>query len=586
MLIQPVLAAAAAVVSPSLQGPTVSTAAGTYSGKTCPLAPSYASYLGIPFANAPVSNLRFAAPVAYDGPFKTNVTTMPPACVQGPFAGVPPPTDQSEDCLFLNVYSPISKPSAPLPVRFFIYGGGFESGDVSSHYYDGCHAAPPTNSIVVTANYRVGPLGFLAHPVFKAADGSLGNYGIQDQQLALKWIKANIASFGGDPEHVGIWGESAGGSSVFAHMVAPSSAGLFSSAIAESGDITGFAPADWAAEVAKDFASSLGCPATGDVASCLRSASPAAILNATDTAPNPGQPDYKISDVLASNRPTYALVQDGVFFPSAPIEAFTSGSFNKVPLLAGTNAQEANFFMPNITFTASDYQKYIADVLPANLTANVTALYPLSAYQSPNQAISAIMTDRWFACPTRKALAAVASQNVPAYSYFFNVTLSCDFVPGVSAQALGASHYTEIPFVFDYVKYLIGPCSLSQPQQNLAAAMGLAWTDMAATGKPYNASGATWPTYPAYESLTEAGAVAIATGGMADYWAERCAVFDAIDYPLSWTQTNWTTTATSTTSTSGPGASQGTTPSQSSGAAALIHAPSVLVGLAALVAIL
>ncbi|KAI8589108.1 Carboxylesterase [Geranomyces variabilis] len=525
---------------------------GTYVGQTCKYYPPYANYLGIPYAKAPTGALRFAPPVAYDGPFKSNVTTLPPACLQNAFAGVAAPPVQSEDCLFLNVYAPATKPATPLPVRFFIYGGGFQSGDIASiPYYDGCFAGPPTNSIVVTANYRVGPLGFLAHPALARSDGSVGNYGFLDQQLALKWVKANIAQFGGDPDHVGIWGESAGGSSVFAHLAAPSSAGLFNSGVSESGELDGMFPKDVAAQIASEYATAVGC-GTGDVAACLRAAPADTLRNAAISAPDFGEPGFNLTTLLTYNNPSYSLVHDSVIFPKRPVDALSSGSFNKVPLLAGSNAREAALFFPNTTFTTDDYNKYIAESFGAALAPKITALYPLSATQTPNRAIESIMTDRWFACPSRKALAAVSAAKVPAYSFFFNVTLSCDFIPKKSAATLGASHYAEIPFVFDFMN--VNPaCALLRPQKDLARVMGLAWTSMAATGHPAsNASQPAWPVYPGYEELTAAtGAVPVTEGKMIDYWNERCAVFDDVDSHPVYPRTNYTAGANTAAAANG-----------------------------------
>ncbi|KAJ3174975.1 hypothetical protein HDU87_006509 [Geranomyces variabilis] len=590
------LAGLAAAQSPSLPPPVaVSTQVngGTYVGQTCKFNPRYANYLGIPFAKAPTGALRFAAPVAYDGPFKSNVTTMPPACLQNEFAGAAPPKIQSEDCLFLNVFAPATKPATPLPVRFFIYGGGFQSGDIASiPYYDGCFAGPPTNSIVVTANYRVGALGFLAHPAFAGSDGSVGNYGFLDQQLALKWVKANIAQFGGDPDHIGIWGESAGGASVFAHLAAPSSAGLFDSGVAESGDLAGMFPKDVAAEIASEYAKTAGC-GTGDVVACLRAAPADALRNATMTAPKFGEPGYNLTTVLSYNNPTYGLVHDGVIFPKSLLDSFKSGSINKVPLLAGSNAREAALFFPNATFTADDYNKYINESFGAALAANITSLYPLSATQTPNRAIESIMTDRWFACPTRKALAGVSAAKLPAYSYFFNVTLTCDFVPGLSAAALGASHYAEIPFVFDFTQFSRG-CALPQSQKDVALVMGQAWTSMAATGHPAsNTSQPAWPVYPAYEELTDAtGAVPVTGGNMIDYWNARCAVFDSVDASPVYPRTNFTAGADNAAAAPNGGTVNATglpvnTPaSAKSGAESMNRASSFVASAVALVALL
>src|SRR5690349_6433505 len=288
--------------------------------------PAMLEFLGIPYAEAPVGDLRWAPPEPH-APWTTplDASTFGSPCPQTPSAfGIPSST---EDCLFLNVYVPHRKtvPERDLkrkrPVMVWIHGGAFQVGSAGN--YDPTKLVTAGDVIVVSINYRLGALGFLAHPALSAESpaGISGNYGILDQQLALRWVQDNIAGFGGDPKRVTIFGESAGGISVHTQLASPLAAGLFRRAIVQSGAVFAQPTLQAAEALGQHSADALGC--SDQTAACLRALS--------------------VDDVLA-NQPsglqTTSPVIDGVVLPLPLRDAFQNGAFNRVPVMQGSNHDE------------------------------------------------------------------------------------------------------------------------------------------------------------------------------------------------------------------------------------------------------
>ena len=281
------------------------------------------NYLGIPYASPPVGDLRWRPPQpasSWQGVLqaKTFGNICPQLEIYDGF-NIPSTT---EDCLYLNVFVPPGAGAARtgLPVMFWIYGGGFAGGE--SNDYNAGKLATQGNVVVVTINYRIGVLGNLAHPALAAEDRLHTNYGIMDQQFALKWVKKNIKAFGGDPANVTIFGESAGGVSVYTQMASPLASKLFEKAIVESGSFAGLLKnrSEATAEVGgQEFAAKVGC--TDQTATCLRALSVETILN--------NQAGYSTQPVV-----------DGKLLPLAFDTAFSTGQFNRVPSIQGTNHDE------------------------------------------------------------------------------------------------------------------------------------------------------------------------------------------------------------------------------------------------------
>jgi para-nitrobenzyl esterase len=435
------------------------------------------SFKGIPYAAPPVGNLRWKAPqpaAAWKGiraaaGFGSN-------CPQPPgFFGR---LSDNENCLFLNVYTPVSAEHAgsKLPVMFWIHGGALVSGEGDDY---NPIALIKQGVVVVTINYRLGLLGFLAHPALAAESPthSSGDYGLMDQQAALAWVKRNIARFGGNPGSVTIFGESAGGLSVRSQLISPLAKGLFQKAIVESGSYAETLPTEAQAEAAgQATATKLGC--SDQSAACLRNV-PVATLTANDTT--------------LSQLPNV----DGNVLTTDYATAFKSGAFSRVPVLSGTNHDEWRLFVELLgdlsgsPVTASTYVAQIQAQLgvPASLASVIAQQYPLSAYTDPAYALGAAGTDAAFACNARTDVRSL-SQFVPTYQYEFNDEAAPNiFVPALG-YSLGAYHASEIQYLFP------PPVPrLDAAQDQLALAMQKYWTQFAKKGDPNGGGLPTWPKY-------------------------------------------------------------------------------------------
>jgi para-nitrobenzyl esterase len=458
-------------------------------------------YLGIPYAVPPVGDLRWMPPVP-SGRFPGGVfhaNQFGNFCTQPGGVG-------AEDCLTLNVFTPNIKKNSdkktPLPVMFWIHGGGLV--DDGSFDFDPSPLVLGGNVIVVTINYRLGFLGFFAHQAIDAEDHTNGNYGLMDQQLALKWVNDNIAAFGGDPDRITIFGESAGGQSVYANLASPTAAGLFEGAIAESGAYTEFQPyfnfivslsdgetvGGQGTPSGDSVATALGCPGPptetlAETAACLR-ALPAAT-------------------VIKNEPATIYPFVDGTILTQTPGSAFASGEFNQVPIISGGNHDEWRIFVSNeFDFagpTAAEYPGAVLALWGSPLNLFVDALYPLSNYiplvgvtAAPGVALGASGTDGIFACPERNSVQSL-SRFVTTYAYEFNDPSPPALLHPVGTFPLGAYHGSELQFLFDINERFAGFNPFTAGEDTLSAAMVAYWTQFATTGNPNSASEPTWPQY-------------------------------------------------------------------------------------------
>jgi para-nitrobenzyl esterase len=354
--------------------------------------------------------------------------------------------------------------------------------------YDGSKLAAK-GVVVVTINYRLGALGFLAHPALAATPGGpTGNYGLMDQQAALRWVRDNIRAFGGDPRNVTIAGESAGGLAVLAHLVSQRSRGLFRRAIVESGSF-GLRRQSLAEGEAfgKTFAAHAGC--TSRIVACLRSLSVTKLLGS-------GWP---------AQAPESAIV-DGRVIPESFGVALREGRFARVPILNGTNHDEELIFVmglgatvsrgafvaiPHLPVSASNYQQNIAEVLgvSASRAAAIAAAYPVAAFPEPAIAFSAVANDSNFACPALR-MDRLTSQRIPTFAYEFND----DAAPGRFVPTIGvATHLSELGYLFD-----LPDAAFQDPytagQKSLGASMRRAWAAFARGGDP-SSSAVPWPSF-------------------------------------------------------------------------------------------
>jgi para-nitrobenzyl esterase len=391
----------------------------------------------------------------------------------------------SEDCLYLNVFTPRHKHAGShFPVMVWIHGAALVTGE-SDDYDPAALAADGVT--VVTINYRLGALGFLAHPALADSNGQSGDYGLMDQQAALRWVQGNIAAFGGNPQNVTVFGESAGGLSTLSQVASPQASGLFERAIVESGSYNltqaSLATAEASGEA---FATSAGC---GDqTAACLRS--------------------LPVSTILAHQFASgYTPNVNSEVLPETLRKAFATGDFNRVPIINGTNRDEWRLFvalnMELVTghpLTAAGYLPAISATLgvPAAVAAIIAAVYPLSSFPSASVALGAIGTDAIFACPALTIDRSV-SQYVPTFAYEFNDENAPElFLPPVSFP-YGAAHASEIQYLMNLPAAAF-PTALSPEQEQLATIMKGYWTSFAAHGSPSSPGSPFWPSF---DSLTQ-----------------------------------------------------------------------------------
>ncbi|MGY4712950.1 carboxylesterase/lipase family protein [Mycolicibacterium sp. CBM1] len=464
---------AVATVEP---GPAVvTTAAGAVRGV---VAPGYRVFDGIPYAAAPVGALRWQPPQPVaPWPGVRDATKPGLRCPQDtridPDYGRP----TGEDCLNLNVWSPQgATPSNRLPVMVWIHGGGFLNG--SADIYDARWLATQGNIVVVTVNYRLGTLGFLAHGAL-SPDGEIGNYGLADQQAALRWVRDNVAEFGGDPTKVTIAGESAGAMSVCDHLVAPESAGLFRAAILQSGPCQAQADRATALRVSVDYAASVGCADPATVAACLR-ALPAARLERPPLYVGFG-PDKLTGPVTGTGR-----------LPADPMTAFAEHRAPRVPVLVGSNGDEFAMFTAIKWLKGHGlppYPELLADTFGAD-AAEVARHYPIELFAgNTGAAYSAAVTDGVFACPTDRIATGLARTG-PVYGYEFNDRTAPAPDPLREAPfPIGASHSLELRYLFD----VGGAPPLNPAQRELSDKMVAYWSEFVKNGAPDAPGEPEWP---------------------------------------------------------------------------------------------
>ena len=451
-------------------------------------------FLGIPYAAPPVGALRWRPPKRYGffPGFALQATQFGSACTQPGGIG-------SENCLFLNVFRSEAewgeRERRGLPVMVWIHGGGLIDGSSTAYNPE---LLVKKGVIVVTINYRLGYLGFFAQSAIDAEGHLNGNYGLMDQQFALRWVRKNIAGFGGDPDRVTIFGESAGGQSVYAQLASPLASGMFRGAIAESGSYAEFqnyfsnvvtlaqgeTTGSQSVPSGAAIADSVGC--TSQTASCLR-AVPASTMIAQEPFP------------------LYPFV-DGRLLTQTISAAFASGEFNQVPVISGTNHDEYRLFVATgfdlvgkPILTSAEYDTATTALWGPALGPPVLASYPFASYPFGGEALGASGTDGVFSCAARIADQSLA-KFVPTYTYEFNdenAPPSQSEFGGLLTFPLGAYHSAEIPYLFKTGNIFGLPELLSPKQRRLSHAMVSYWTQFAKTGDPNSSGEPLWSPYSA-----------------------------------------------------------------------------------------
>ncbi len=443
---------------------------------------SVIAFKGIPFAAAPVGDLRWRPPQpVHPWTGVRSAAEYGSDCMQLPFPGDAAPlgTPPAEDCLVMNVWTPSHASGGKLPVMVWIYGGGFVNGGSSPAVYDGTPFAKH-GLVFVSFNYRVGRFGFFAHPALtkESPAGPLGNYGYMDQVAALEWVKRNVSAFGGDPTNVTLFGESAGGGSVLTLMTSPLSRGLFQKAIVESGGgrrglfperhVGEDAPGAPSGEsVGMAFAKSVGITGEGAAAlAALRKLPAEAVVAGLNMA--------------TMMTPTYpGPMIDGKLVVETPEEAFLAGRQMKIPVIIGANSSDIGF----------SFAKTMDEVL-APFGANAEkarAAYDPEKTGDVGKVGSAISADRIMVEPARFIARAVAAVGQPAYVYRFSYVAE-----SMRDRWPGAPHATEIPFVFDTVAAKYGK-DLTPADEAVAQAANAYWAAFAKTGDPNGDARPAWP---------------------------------------------------------------------------------------------
>lgn len=517
------------------------------------------SYRGIPYAAPPVGDLRWSPPEPVE-PWTDTLDAIEPGniCQQEAFADLPVPGfSPSEDCLVLNIDTPGE--GSNLPVMVWIHGGGFTLGEglQADGGTSGDRIARQTGTVVVSMNYRLGQFGFLAHPAL-SSEGSVtasGNYGLMDQAAALRWVEANIAAFGGDPDNVTIFGESAGAFSVCSHLVSPESAGLFDRAILQSGSCErrylSRAEAEGQGEA---FSDALGCGEATDVLACMRGASASEVLAALPPAPNFG---FTPTEAETGR---WGPIVDGRFIVEQPSDSFSSGNFSQVPTIIGFTRGEARLFVwlgeiaeEPLVVTEDNYEALVTFFLggDAALAAQAVARYPVGDFLEPAEALAELATDIIFRCPAKQEAAKVAALVPQTYLYQFEYAdARFQLEPFLSllggelpTYGLEAFHSADIPYVFGYSPILDVDFATFETTLNAwgrgTADEGL-WLDtlgyftrFAATGNPNGQSAVSWPVYDPVSDQHLVLDAPVATGANA---ADLCESFWAdttyLDAPL------------------------------------------------------
>ncbi|WP_421934833.1 carboxylesterase/lipase family protein [Phenylobacterium sp.] len=451
--------------------PTARTETGVVRGVTTG---EVSAYLGLPYAAPPIGPLRWRPPQpAKPWSSLRPATSFAPACLQTGVSmpGETPPKT-SEDCLYLNVWAPAHPPEGGAAVIVWIHGGGYANGATAMPLYAGDRLARK-GVVVVSLAYRLGPLGFLAHPALSAeGGGTSGNYGLMDQIAALEWVHRNIAAFGGDPGNVTIAGQSAGAMSVSLLMASPRAKGLFQRAIGQSGGVfepLQLAPGYQLPQAEKDgvgYAASVGAKSLAD----LRALPAERLLGG------------------GTGKVTHPVIEPAVL-PRSPYDAFVAGRQNSVPILVGYNAEEAR--------SLADVSKVSAATFAADLSRawgplppGIVAAYPFTTDDEARHARIALETDLRFGWDMWAWARLQAKAGQPVYFYRFD---RAPPFPAGTRAGWGASHFAELWYMFDQLDQ--EPWAWTPADRRLADAMSSYWVNFARTGNPNGQNLPSWPAF-------------------------------------------------------------------------------------------
>ena len=493
--------------------------------------PTHRYWGGIPYGRPPVDLFRWKPSVIVSpwAPSTFDATHDPVGCPQICVTDEPPhicPVKQSEDCLYLNVYAPLTPPTTPVPVLVFAHGGNFHDGYAGGYelagglLYDGREYTNTTGQIAVVINYRLGALGFLYGGGAEKFTDLEGNYGLMDQIVALEWVHANIGAWGGDPARVVLMGQSAGAMSISAHLTRPQTAGLYSAVIQHSNPFgEPYRSPPEALAAAAGFANYSGCGEDwvwrvdwAPLEACLRKLDTATILAASAAAELDLLADLDaILQVVVAWGPTVGTP----YLPLRPLEAFQQGLVNDVPIAVGTTANETVIFVYEVLdFPLSQllYEAAVAVLVTPAAVPDILRLYPIPAPAPSDFRVfaSTVLTDALFLCPTRNATEAMQvaqpGRRSPTYHYQYNHLLNW------GGTAWGANftecddevcHGSDLPLWW-LPRTSPGPGfgNYTAEEVDLAHTWQRYWANFAATGSRAGGGEVAWPAYTSANRAT------------------------------------------------------------------------------------
>lgn len=475
-------------------------------------------FLGIPYAAPPTGVQRFLPPSPPPAHAETLVASaFGPSCpgTRTPLDLVLRPLRADEDCLSLNIWTQSAR--GRRPVMLFIHGGGYVNGASNIPVYNGANLARNGEVVVVSINYRLAALGFLSTEALQAEreslDGGAGNMGILDMLAALRWVQANIAAFGGDPDNVTIFGESAGGSAVCSLLAADGAEGLFHRGIIESGGCSA-SPLRGGSrgtfDVGDTLVERLGC--TGpDELSCLRALTSQEILDAV------------MQDASGLGFAPYGPAIDGATFSDSPAQLLADGAGIDVPLMVGSNLNEMTVFLLGTTRPATTdaiRAHFLSAVGNDEETADaLMELYDVTTAEDAPRAFEAFATDRSFACDALSIAEAAAAAGREVYLYEFQ------HVVGNQADTFGVGHGFELPYVFGTLdRFSLFAAMRGEREDRTVVRTQTAWSSFARDGVPEFEGG--WPRFTAetheYMRIDDPSSVDDA------FRQDRCAALDAL----------------------------------------------------------
>ena len=468
--------------------------------------PDIVAFKGVPYAAPPVGDLRWKPPrpvVAWDG--VRDATASGPICMQtgpawirAPNAGEDDP--ESEDCLFLNIWAP-RETREPLPVMVWIHGGGFFNGAGSLPIYDGTRIAE-NGVVVVSINYRLNVFGFFAHPALSAESphGASGNYGLLDMVAALEWVRDNVAAFGGDPDRVTIFGESAGGGAVMALLLVPQSEGLFHGAISGSTWVYG-----WDRELREPLGDWVSAEGQGvQVAESLGASGAAALdtLRAATSDELQAAANANAGNLMLRTGYVWAPNVDGRVIPGDPLAMYEAGLQHDVPLITGMTSNEGiGVAQRSDIEDAEAFESYVRTVYPA-VADEMIAHYGVTSPEAARPGVARLMSDMRFAGPVRVQVETHAQVSSPVWLYHFTR------VPptALGSAVNGAYHGGDLVYWFGTLAAGPGPPGgrphpmaihgdWTETDRRLSETIIAYWTRFAATGDPNRDDLPAWPAF-------------------------------------------------------------------------------------------